>query len=175
MTKEIYLSLGSNLGKRENHLEEALRQIEEQLGSLGRISGIYESEPWGFSSDHSFCNCCVSVHTTLKPLQVLETILQIEKGMGRERSSPRNAEDGYADRVIDIDLLLFGDMQYDHPRLVLPHPALADRRFVLVPLNEIAPRLVHPALGISISRLLDLCTDPGAVWPKGHLEKGSRI
>jgi 2-amino-4-hydroxy-6-hydroxymethyldihydropteridine diphosphokinase len=174
MTKEIYLSLGSNLGKRVNNLEEALRHIAEQVGSMGRVSGIYESEPWGFSSDHIFCNCCVSVQTNLEPLQVLDTILQIEKGMGRERSSPRKVEDGYADRVIDIDLLLFEDMQYDHPRLVLPHPALADRRFVLVPLNEIAPRLVHPALGISIHRMLDLCTDPGVVWPIGHLEKGRK-
>ena len=174
MTKEIYLSLGSNLGKRVNHLEEALRHIAEQVGSLGRVSGIYESEPWGFSSDHSFCNCCVSVHTTLKPLQVLETILQIEKGMGRERSSPQGAGSGYADRIIDIDLLLYDHIRYVHPRLVLPHPAMASRRFVLLPLNEIAPRLVHPALGISIHRMLDLCTDPGAVWPIGHLEKGRK-
>ena len=126
---------------------------------------INESEPWGFSSDHSFYNCCISVQTALEPLQVMDAILQIEKGMGRERNSPRKVEDGYADRVIDIDLLLFGTMQYDHPRLVLPHPALANRRFVLVPLAEIAPHLVHPVLGISISRMLDLCSDPGEVWP----------
>ena len=172
MTKEIYLSLGSNLGDPVIHLKEALRHIAEQVGSLVQVSGIYESEPWGFSSDHSFCNCCVSVQTALEPMLVLDTILQIEKRMGRERSSPRVAEDGYADRIIDIDLLLFGDMHYDHPRLVLPHPALANRRFVLVPLNEIAPHLVHPVLGISISRMLDLCNDPGAVWPIGHPEKG---
>ena len=157
--------MGSNLGDRVNHLKEALRHIAEQVGSLGRVSGIYESEPWGFSSDHRFCNSCVSVQTTLEPLSLMDSILQIEKGMGRERSSPREVKDGYADRVIDIDLLLFGDMRYDHPRLILPHPGLANRRFVLVPLNEIAPHLVHPVLGISISRMLELCKDPGAVWP----------
>jgi 2-amino-4-hydroxy-6-hydroxymethyldihydropteridine diphosphokinase len=139
--------------------------MAKQVGSLEKVSGIYESESWGFSSDHSFCNCCVSLHTVLEPLQVLETILQIEKGMGRERSSPREGGEGYADRIIDIDLLLYGDMQFDHPRLVLPHPAMAKRRFVLLPLNEIAPGLVHPVLGISIHRMLELCLDPVEVWP----------
>jgi len=165
MTKEIYLSLGSNLGDRTNQLMEALRHIAGQVGSLGPVSRIYESEPWGFSSDHSFCNCCVSVQTVLEPLQVLDAILRIEKGMGRERNSPGKTKDGYADRVIDIDLLLFGTLLYDHPRLVLPHPALADRRFVLVPLNEIAPHVLHPVLGISIHHMLDVCSDPGEVWP----------
>jgi 2-amino-4-hydroxy-6-hydroxymethyldihydropteridine diphosphokinase len=165
MSKEIYLSLGSNLGNRVNHLEKALRHIADQVGSLGTVSGIYESEPWGYSSDHRFCNCCVSVFTSLEPMQVLDAILQIERGMGRERNAPGKTGDAYADRVIDIDLILFGTVQYDDPRLVLPHPALADRRFVLVPLNEIAPHLVHPVLGISISRMLDLCGDPGEVWP----------
>jgi 2-amino-4-hydroxy-6-hydroxymethyldihydropteridine diphosphokinase len=164
MKKEIYLSLGSNLGDRVRHLEDALGQVGEELGSLGKVSGIYESEPWGYSSDHSFCNCCISVHTKLEPLTAQETIIRIEKGMGRERSSSDKKRKGYTDRIIDIDLLLYGDRQYDHPRLVLPHPALADRRFVLLPLNEIAPRLVHPVLGISIARMLELCSDPGEVW-----------
>lgn len=163
MTEEIYLSLGSNLGDRVNHLEEALGQIADQVGKLVTISGIYESEAWGFSSEHSFCNCCVSVLTDLKPLQVLDSILEIEKGMGRDRNTTGEAGEGYADRIIDIDLLMFGERQYDHPRLVLPHPAMADRRFVLTPLNEIAPSLMHPLLKISISRMLDRCTDPGEV------------
>jgi len=163
MTEEIYLSLGSNLGDRVNHLEEALGHIADQVGKPGSISGIYESEPWGFSSEHSFLNCCASVLTDLEPLQVLDSILKIEKGMGRERNFSRGTSDGYVDRVVDIDLLLFGERFYDHPRLILPHPAMADRRFVLLPLNEIAPRLVHPLLKVSISRMLDQCMDPGEV------------
>lgn len=163
MREEIYLSLGSNLGDRVNHLEVALEHIADQVGKLLTISGIYESEAWGYSSDHSFCNCCVSVRTALEPLQVLDSILVIERGMGRERTPPGEAGDGYADRVIDIDLLLFGERLYDHPRLVLPHPALADRRFVLIPLKEIAPRLTHPLLKLSVSRMLDQCRDPGEV------------
>ena len=165
MTKEIYLSLGSNLGNRVKHLEEARGHLLEQVGTAGRMSGIYESEPWGFSSDHRFCNCCISVFTTLEPLPVLETILRIEKEMGRQRNSSRNRGEGYADRTIDIDILLFGDVQYNHPRLVLPHPALADRRFVLLPLNDIAPHILHPVLGINVEQMLRLCTDEVEVWP----------
>lgn len=155
--------MGSNLGDRVNHLEEVLGHIVDQVGKLGKVSGIYESESWGFSSEHSFCNCCVSVRTDLDPLQVLDSILKIEKGMGRERTTPGEAGVGYADRIIDIDLLLFGERQFDHPRLILPHPAMADRRFVLTPLNEIAPRLMHPLLNVSISRMLNMCKDPGEV------------
>lgn len=165
MTKEIYLSLGSNLGNRVQQLKEAIRQIAEQVGKPERVSGIYESESWGFISDNSFCNCCLSAYTALEPLQVLDAILQIEKGMGRERSLPKGAGLGYEDRIIDIDLLFFENLRFEHPRLVLPHPALSDRRFVLLPLNEIAPGLMHPVLEISISQMLDKCIDPGEVWP----------
>lgn len=168
MTKEIYLSLGSNLGNRVHQLQEAIRQIEEQVGKLGKISGICESESWGFNSENRFCNCCISVHTALEPLQVLDTILQIEKGMGRERIIPKRDRGGYEDRIIDIDLLFFGKLCFEHPRLVLPHPAIADRRFVLLPLHEIAPHLVHPVLGISVSQMLELCQDPGEVWSYGQ-------
>jgi 2-amino-4-hydroxy-6-hydroxymethyldihydropteridine diphosphokinase len=169
MTKLIYLSLGSNLGNRVNQLEGAVQQMAEQVGTPVSVSGVYESESWGFSSDHRFCNCCISLQTTLEPLSVLDIILNIEKGMGRERESPRGAGGAYADRIIDIDLLLFGDIRYDHPRLLLPHPEMGNRRFVLVPLTEIAPQLMHPVLGISISQMLELCDDPGEVWPYRQL------
>ena len=165
MKKEIYLSLGSNLGDRVNQLKEAVRQIEEQVGKLVLVSGIFESESWGFSSEHNFCNCCVSVHTSLEPLQVLDAILAIEKGMGRERISSEGSKDGYADRLIDIDLLFFGNIHFKHPRLILPHPSMAQRRFVLLPLHEIAPGLVHPVLDMSVRRMLDMCEDPAEVWP----------
>ncbi|MCK5066817.1 MAG: 2-amino-4-hydroxy-6-hydroxymethyldihydropteridine diphosphokinase [Bacteroidales bacterium] len=165
MTKLVYLSLGSNLGNRVYQIEGAVQLIAEQVGTPVSVSGVYESESWGFSSDHRFCNCCISLQTALEPLSVLDTILNIEKGMGRERSSPKGAGAKYADRIIDIDLLLFGDIRYDHPRLVLPHPEMGNRRFILVPLTEIAPQLMHPVSGISISRMLELCADPGEVRP----------
>lgn len=164
MMELIYLSLGSNLGDRAIQLEEARGQIANQLGELVSTSGIYESRAWGFSSEHNFFNCCLALRTALTPLEVLDSILRIEKGMGRIRIPPGEAGEGYSDRVIDIDLLLFGDLIYHHSRLVLPHYALAKRRFVLTPLNEIAPQLIHPLLKLSISRLLDQCKDPGEVW-----------
>jgi 2-amino-4-hydroxy-6-hydroxymethyldihydropteridine diphosphokinase len=168
MTKEIYLSLGSNLGNRAHQLEEAIRQIAEQVGTLEKISGIYESESWGFHSDKRFCNCCISVHTALEPLQVLDAILRIEKGMGRERIIPKREGGGYEDRIIDIDLLFYGKLCYEHTQLVLPHPAMADRRFVLLPLYEIAPGLIHPVLGIPVSQMVEQCQDPGEVWSYGQ-------
>jgi len=168
MAKEIYLSLGSNLGNRMKHLEDARGHLWEQVGTPGRMSRIYESEPWGFSSDHRFCNSCISVFTTLEPLQVLETILRIEKEMGRLRNASRNRGEGYADRIIDIDLLLFGNLQVNHPRLVIPHPALGDRRFVLLPLYDIAPQILHPVLGITVEEMLQQCNDKGEVWPHGQ-------
>jgi 2-amino-4-hydroxy-6-hydroxymethyldihydropteridine diphosphokinase len=154
MMKLAYLSLGSNLGHREGHLEEALKLITILAGDLERISHYYESEPWGYSSENRFCNCCVSLRTRLAPLPLLEILLGIEKQMGRERTGK-----DYSDRIIDIDLLLFGDILLDHPRLKLPHPAMGNRRFVLVPLAEIAPGLIHPVSGITITTMLQICDD----------------
>jgi 2-amino-4-hydroxy-6-hydroxymethyldihydropteridine diphosphokinase len=161
--KLAYLSLGSNLGHRERNLEGAIERIGHQTGEIEKISRYYESEPWGYSSDNSFCNCCVSVRTLLDPLHMLDRLLGIEKQMGRLR-----AKGGYSDRIIDIDLLLFDDILLDHPRLTLPHPAMGKRKFVLVPLAEIAPGLIHPVTGMSISRMLQQCDDRTGVnlWQK---------
>ncbi len=159
----IYLSLGSNLGHREQHLEEAMKLIQSRIGGLESVSRYYESEPWGYSSEKRFFNCCLSVQTTLGPLLLLDQLLEIEKEMGRQRGGM-----GYRDRVIDIDLLLYGDSQLDHPRLTLPHPAMGIRRFVLVPLAEIAPELIHPVAGISIRKMLKQCADQSEVTPMHH-------
>lgn len=155
-----YLSLGSNLGHREQHLQEAITLIQSQIGAAEQVSGIFESEPWGYSSENQFCNCCLSVWTNLDPFPLLEQVLGIEKQMGRERLGT-----GYSDRIIDIDLLLFGDIQMEHPRLTLPHPAFGNRRFVLVPLAEIAPELMHPVTGLSIVQMLEVCGDQTRVTP----------
>jgi len=156
----IYLSLGSNLGSREQHLEKALKLIQSRIGGFEAISSYYESEPWGYTSENWFCNCCVSLRSNLQPLVLLDRLLAIEKEMGRER---RGA--GYGDRIIDIDLLLYGDNRLDHPRLSLPHPSMGDRRFVLIPLAEIAPELIHPVTRLSISKMLQVCPDNTAVRP----------
>jgi len=152
--KQIYLSLGSNLGHREQQLEKALELIQNRIGKLDKISRIYESEPWGYSSTRLFYNCCVSLQTDIAPLDLMEHLLEIEREMGRHREGG-----GYRDRIIDIDLLLYGDMCINSPDLVVPHPSMADRRFVLAPLSEIAARLVHPVSGATIREMLDACAD----------------
>lgn len=154
----VYLSLGSNLGRRKQHLDEAIKHIISRIGAAESVSRYYESEPWGYSSENRFCNCCLSVWTSLDPLPLLDELLGIEKQMGRERGGT-----GYSDRIIDIDLLLFGDIKLDHPRLILPHPAIGNRRFVLVPLAGIAPELIHPVTGISMSQMLQQCDDQSEV------------
>jgi len=150
----IYLSLGSNLGNRMSNLTRAGEAIQNRIGNLVKMSGVYQSEAWGYTSTNSFYNSCLSVLTHLDPLSVLDALLAIEESMGRVRT-----EGGYADRIIDIDLLFYGDMSMEHPRLILPHPALDKRRFVLEPLAEIAPELVHPGRAINIRELLDRCSD----------------
>ena len=156
----IYLSLGSNLGRRQQHIEEALKLIQNRIGGIEHVSRFYESEPWGFSSAYNFCNCCLALRTTIDPLPLMDRLFEIEHEMGRRRDGM-----GYSDRVIDIDMLFYGDMQMDHPRLKLPHPSMGDRRFVLAPLAEIAPLLIHPVAGINIAQMLQACTDQSDVVP----------
>jgi 2-amino-4-hydroxy-6-hydroxymethyldihydropteridine diphosphokinase len=156
----IYLSLGSNLGRRQQHIEEALKLIQNRIGGIEHVSRFYESEPWGFSSAYNFCNCCLALRTTIDPLPLMDRLLEIEQEMGRLREGM-----GYSDRVIDIDMLFYGDKKMDHPRLILPHPSMGDRRFVLAPLAEIAPQLIHPVAGINITQMLQACTDQSDVVP----------
>ncbi len=158
----IYLSLGSNLGSREQHIEEAIKLIQNRIGGIDHVSRFYESEPWGFSSAYRFCNCCLSLRSSLAPLSLLDILMEIELALGRLREGK-----GYSDRVIDIDILFYGDMQMNHPRLTLPHPSMGDRRFVLAPLAEIAPLLIHPLTGISITEMLHVCSDESEVIPLG--------
>jgi 2-amino-4-hydroxy-6-hydroxymethyldihydropteridine diphosphokinase len=153
-------SLGSNLGDRIRNLEAARMMMEARLGPLHLTSKVYESASWGYSSVHSYYNCCLAVRTLEEPVALLEMALQVERTMGRVRQG-----NGYADRVIDIDLLLYGDVVMDHPRITLPHPEIAQRKFVLVPLAEIAPDLVHPVLGLPIAVLLARCQDLSVISP----------
>jgi 2-amino-4-hydroxy-6-hydroxymethyldihydropteridine diphosphokinase len=155
----IYLSLGSNLGDREMHLNEAKKLIRlRRIGTIESVSGIYESGSWGYSSENLYYNCCVSLRTSLPPLRLLDEILEIEREMGRRRTGT-----GYSDRIIDIDLLFYGDRKLDHPRLKVPHPAIGDRRFVLVPMVEIAPGFIHPVNGLTMAEMLRACPDLSVV------------
>ena len=146
-----YLSLGSNLGDRLRLIQEAVAALTVESGPVTALSSLYETEPWGFSSPHRFLNVALALETTLSPEILLAVTQRIERDLGRTHKS---VDGRYADRTIDIDLLFVGDAVLDTPALTLPHPRLHLRRFVLEPLCEIAPALLHPLLRKSVSQLL---------------------
>ncbi|WP_308760661.1 2-amino-4-hydroxy-6-hydroxymethyldihydropteridine diphosphokinase [uncultured Bacteroides sp.] len=152
----VYFSLGTNLGDKEQNLRTAVRKIRKQIGEVVSLSAFYATAPWGFSSDNTFLNAALCAKTALTPLEVLQTTQKIEREMGRTHKSVNAV---YSDRVIDIDLLLcFADdgtpVLLDTPGLQLPHPLMQERRFVLEPLAEIAPGVVHPVFKKTIQELL---------------------
>ncbi len=136
--EELYLSLGSNLGDREDMLRRAITLIEERVGAVQRVSSFIETEPWGFESEHPFLNAAVMVQTTLSPIECLDRTQQIERELGRKKKSKGGI---YHDRPIDIDLLLYGDLKLSTPRLTIPHPHMFERDFVMIPLREIMPSI----------------------------------
>lgn len=136
--EELYLSLGSNLGDREDMLRRAIALIEERVGAVQRVSSFIETEPWGFESEHPFLNAAVMVRTTLSPIECLDRTQQIERELGRKKKSKGGK---YHDRPIDIDLLLYGDLKLSTPRLTIPHPHMYERDFVMIPLREILPSI----------------------------------
>ena len=146
----IYLGLGTNLGDKELNLRVAVQKIEERIGKVISLSAFYATAPWGFQSDNNFLNAAAGVERYLSPFDILERTQQIEQEIGRLHKS----HDGvYSDRLIDIDLLLYGDKILQDERLSLPHPLMAERKFVLEPLAEIAPDVVHPVLHKTIREL----------------------
>ena len=152
---KVYLGLGTNLGDKEQNLRDAVQKIEEQVGKIVSLSAFHITAPWGFSSDNSFLNAAVCVETKLSPLEVLQETQMIEKELGRTQKSVNRM---YSDRLIDIDLLLYEDLvlsviSASGVELTLPHPLMTERDFVMKPLAEIAPGLVHPVLGKTMKEL----------------------
>ncbi len=156
---KVFLSLGSNLGNREAYLSHAENLIEQSAGNIIQRSAMYESEPWGFESAHVFLNNAIEMTTVYSPEQLLEVIKTIEHTIGRQQK----LSSGYASRIIDIDILLYNNLIIDQPRLKVPHPYLHKRKFVMIPLAEIAPELVHPVFNKRVFELLKLCDDQGKV------------
>jgi 2-amino-4-hydroxy-6-hydroxymethyldihydropteridine diphosphokinase len=155
MPNLVYLSLGSNLGDRQVQLQDALAK----LAAVGRVvatSSFYETEPVEFTQQPWFLNCAIALETNKTPEQLMAAILRIEEEMGRRRVQKKGP------RAIDIDILLFDDTIVDSKELTIPHPAMHQRRFVLEPLAEIAPELLHPVLKKTIGELLD-SLPPGQV------------
>lgn len=140
MTKhQVYLSLGSNLGQREENLRKAIRLIHERVGEVVRQSSFIETEPWGFESDHPFMNAAVLCLTEKSPREVLCLTQQIECDLGKskEHATQRGESSKFHDRPIDIDILLYDDLTVDEPDLQIPHPLMYERDFVMIPLKEI--------------------------------------
>ena len=149
----VFLALGTNLGNRKQNMETAIENIEKQIGTIIAQSAFYSSEPFGFESDNLFLNSVVEVSTSLLPSELLTKTQLIEKQMGRTSKSDGA---GYSDRIIDIDILLYNKEVIDNkPKLIVPHPEMQNRDFVLKPLAEIAPSFVHPVLNKTISELVD--------------------
>lgn len=132
---KVFLGLGSNLGDRQAHLTQAISLIDEKIGSVTRQSSFIETEPWGFESAHQFLNAVILCETKKTPREVLQLTQQIERDMGRRKKS---VSGGYADRPIDIDILLYDHLIVDEPDLKIPHPLMYERDFVMKPLNEIS-------------------------------------
>lgn len=146
----IYLALGSNLGNKQKNIEQALDKIEERIGSITSLSAFYLTAPLGFESENIFVNCVCEVVTYIDTQRLFAITQDIEKEMGRAHKSK---EGQYADRIIDIDLILAGDQVIDTAELTVPHPRFHTRSFVLDPLYEIAPDFIHPLLEKSIREL----------------------
>lgn len=140
-----YIGLGANLGDREATLREALRLLGEADGiEVVAVSSLVETEPWGYADQPAFLNGAAALETTLRPLDLLALLLDVERRLGRVRAdeAPR-----YGPRTVDLDLLVHGDLELDEPGLQVPHPRLRERRFVLAPLAELDPALVVPGQG----------------------------
>ena len=146
-----YLSLGSNLGNKAENINSAVELLSERAGKVLAVSSNYETEPDGFVSENSFVNIALSLDTPLDALALLEVCEQIEKELGR---TTKSVNLNYSDRVIDIDILYFNNMQLATERLTLPHPRMHKRQFVLEPLAEIAPKFRHPILGMNTAKML---------------------
>ena len=151
--------MGGNVGDKAKIFEETRKLIGERIGLITKMSSVYATESWGFKSD-LFWNQVLVLESRLNPFKILTLTQSIETVIGRlKKTLSNNGSCNYEDRIIDIDILFYDNLQLDTPRLTIPHPKIGERKFVLVPLNEIAPDKYHPVSGVNVEELLRLCTD----------------
>ena len=151
-----FLLLGGNIGDREKVIRKAISQIEKTVGTIDQVSSFYETEPWGMLDAENFLNIALKITTKLTEIELLHALLKIEEQSGRKRN--KNSIE-YESRPIDIDIIFYGSAVIQTTQLTIPHPKLHERRFVLVPLCEIAPDFIHPVLDKPIFTLLNECQD----------------
>lgn len=154
MNATAFILLGSNQNQPLLQLQFALESIDNSIAAIVNASSIYKTAAWGNTQQAPFFNQVIQITTPLKPIDLLDKLLLLENQMGRIRQNK------WEPRIIDLDILFFNQVISNQPRLKLPHPFLQERMFTLVPLNEIAPKWVHPKLGLTINDLMHLCTDP---------------
>ena len=156
---KVFLITGGNIGNRKKNLDTAAALIEKHIGHIIQSSKIYETDAWGITNQPTFYNQVLIVESKFTAQKVIQTILKIEEEMGRVRTIKNAA------RIIDIDILFFNDETVNEQNLIIPHQEIANRRFVLMPLDELAPKMIHPVLKKSVEELLSVCKDPLKVAP----------
>lgn len=154
-SSNVIAGLGSNLGDRFSALERAMELISGEAGEITAASSVWETEPWGFEADDQFLNMVIVINTTLAPKQLIQLFRSIEGRMGRKKSGGGK----YESRVIDLDILFWESRVISMPGLEVPHPKLHSRRFVLEPLLEVAPEVIHPVTGLTVAEMLQFCDD----------------
>ena len=160
---KVYLLIGGNMGDRMANLQMARHYLDQEAGKLMQLSAVYETEAWGFNDQPAFLNQAILLHTQLSATILMETLLNIEIKMGRKRTVPLGP------RTIDLDIIYFNEEVIDNNMLTIPHPRLADRKFVLLPISEIAPNYIHPLFQKNNATLLKECGDSLAVYKKTEM------
>lgn len=155
---KVFLSVGGNIGNKRLNFEKVYGMIDRQLGKIVQSSSIYETPPWGFQSENDFWNQVVVIETILEAEELLWRIHEIEDSFGRKRSEER-----YSSRQMDIDILYYDDEFFETKTLIVPHPKLHQRKFVLVPLVEIAPNFKHPLFRLTSLQMLENCHDESII------------
>jgi len=160
MFNEVILVIGSNLDEKSNIIKKAISLIKKRY-EINKISSEYISEPWGFKSKNNFINVAITLLCKDSANELLEFILKIERDLGRTRNSSKN----YSDRIIDIDIMLYGNKLIETNNLIIPHTKLLERRFCLLPMVEISPNTIIPNTALTLSQALSKCKDKGGVLP----------